>query len=196
MLRLLLIIFNIFLSTVFSVSQTCRLDWQSLTWKSKMEYLETFILKQHFFHCLVFSFFKLCHIRLKASTKKWIVKSPLCQTANIWCQSLSKQPVSLGHISPNHRTIWSGVLWEWTSPSSRYSIKSIDTLWAVNSWWINSLALEKSYRKAPLLLMELSQIPSLLFNNSRESLSHCTTVIRYSMLRGSLIRFDILIEEW
>lgn len=145
---------------------------------------------------LLFSFVKLCHIRLKASIKKWIVKSPLCQTANIRCQSPSKQSVSLGHISPNHRTIWSGVLWEQTSSSSRYSIKSIDTLWPVNSWWINSLVLEKSYRKAPLLLTGISQIPSLLFRNSRGSLSHCTTVIRYNVLRGSLIRSDILIEEW
>lgn len=124
--RLLLIIFNILFSTLLSVSQTWRLDWQSLTWKSKMVLLETFILKEHLVFHLVFSFVKLCHIRLKASTKKWIVKSPLCQTANIWCQSLSKQPVSLGHISFNHRTIWSGVLWEWTSPSSRNSIKSTD----------------------------------------------------------------------
>lgn len=120
---------------------------------------------------LVFSFVKLCHIRFKTSTKKWKVKSPLCPTTNIKCQSLLKQPVSLGHICPNHRTIWSRVLWEWNYPSSKDSTKSIDTFWAVNSWWINSLALEKSYRKFLLLLTQLSQLPSLLFKNTRESLS-------------------------
>lgn len=193
---LLLKMFNILFSTLFSVCQTWRLDWQSLTWKSKMVLLETFILKEHFVLHLAFSFVKLCHIRLKVSTKKWIVKSPLCQTANIQCQSLSKQPVSLGHISPNHRTIWSGVLWEWTSPTSRNSTKSTDTFWAANSWCINSLAPEKSYRKTLQFLMELSMIPSLLFSNSREILSHCTTVVRYSVLSRSLIRIDILIEEW
>lgn len=56
MFRFLLTIFNTLLSTVFSVRQTYRLNWQSLTWKSKMSFIESFILKEHPIHhfCLAF----------------------------------------------------------------------------------------------------------------------------------------------
>lgn len=52
MFRFLLTIVN----TLLSVRQTYRLNWQSLTWKSKMSFIESFILKEHPIHhfCLAF----------------------------------------------------------------------------------------------------------------------------------------------
>lgn len=52
MFRFLLTIFN----TLLSVRQTYRLNWQSLTSKSKMSFIESFILKEHPIHhfCLAF----------------------------------------------------------------------------------------------------------------------------------------------